>query len=290
MSQTAASKAPIPKLAGVCGWPIHHSLSPVLHSYWLRESGIAGAYIPFAVRPDNAIAAFQSLKRTSISGVNVTLPLKRQAFLAADDHTPDAQKLGVANCLYKSNGKLIAHNTDMQGFAAPLLAKMSAKTLAQSSVLLIGAGGASRAVIGALLSLNVPEIRLTNRTDRKAEELVNGVNVPNLHFLPWEDRHKAVGASQIIVNSSSAGMTGYPKLDLSLKHVQRGTLVYDLVYTPRRTALLKTAQLRGCQTLGGLQMLIEQARPSFRYFFGKLPPVEADPTELLYQSLKSGER
>lgn len=284
------SVAPIPKLAGVCGWPIHHSLSPLLHNFWLKESAILGAYVPFVVRPDNAVAAFQSLKRTSISGVNVTLPLKRQAFLAADDHTPDAQKLGVANCLYKSNGKLIAHNTDMQGFAAPLLSKMDAKTLAKTSVLLVGAGGASRAVIGALLSLNVPEIRVTNRTDQKAEELVNAISVPNLHFLPWEDRHQAVGVSQLIVNSTSAGMTGYPKLDLSLKDAQRNSLVYDLIYTPRRTPLLKTAQLKGCKTLGGLEMLIEQARPSFRYFFGELPSKNSDPSEMLYRALKTGER
>lgn len=284
------TQRPIPKLAGVCGWPIHHSLSPVLHNYWLRASGITGAYIPFAVRPDKAVAAFKSLKHTSIAGVNVTLPLKRQAFLAADDHTPDAQKLGVANCLYKSQGKLIAHNTDMQGFAAPLLKKIPPKKLAETSVLLIGAGGASRAVIGALLSLNVPEIRLTNRTDVKAEDIVNSVSVPNLHFLPWEGRHQAVGASRLIINASSAGMIGYPKLDLSLKDAQRGSLVYDLIYTPRRTALLKTAQLYGCETLGGLEMLIEQARPSFRHFFGVLPPADIDPTDILYRALKTGER
>ncbi len=284
------AERPIPKLAGVCGWPIHHSLSPVLHNFWLRKAGLPGAYIPFAVRPDNAVAAFKSLKQTSISGVNVTLPLKRQAFLAADDHTADALKLGVANCLYKSQGKLIAHNTDMQGFAAPLLSKIDAKSLSQSSVLLIGAGGASRAVIGALLSLNVPEIRITNRTDSKAEELVNTVNVPSLYNLPWSQRHEAVGASHIIINATSAGMVGYPKLDVSLKNVRRGTLVYDLIYTPRRTPFLKTAQLKGCVTLGGLEMLIEQARPSFRYFFGQLPPKDANPTELLYKCLKTGER
>lgn len=284
------SRSVIPKLAGVCGWPIHHSLSPALHNYWLKHSSIAGAYIPFAVRPDKAIEAFQSLKQTSIMGVNVTLPLKRQAFLSADEHTSDAERLGVANCLYKSGGKLIAHNTDMQGFAAPLLTKINAKKIAQSSVLLIGAGGAARAVIGALLSLNVPEIRVTNRTDSKAEDIVSDVNLPSLNSLLWSERHEAVSNADVIINASSAGMAGYSQLDLSLQKIRPETLVYDLIYTPRRTPFMKEAEQLGCETLGGLAMLIEQARPSFRYFFGALPPIEVDPTEHLYNCLKSGLR
>lgn len=284
------SDVPIPKLAGVCGWPIHHSLSPVLHNYWLKAAGISGAYIPFAVRPDNAVAAFQSLKYTSISGVNITMPLKRQAFLAADDHTPDALKLGVSNCLFKRGGKLIGHNTDLEGFATPLLSKIAASKLSQSSVLLIGAGGASRAVIGALLSLNVPEIKIANRTDSKAESLAESVNLPSLYAISWESRNAAVASSQVIINASSAGMSGYPDLDLNLETARPGTLVYDLIYTPRRTGLLKEAERRGCETLGGLSMLIEQARPSFRHFFGVAPPKDLDPTETLYAALKSGVR
>lgn len=283
-------KRVIPKLAGVCGWPIHHSLSPVLHNYWLKKTGISGAYIPFAVRPDRAVEAFQSLKQTSIRGVNVTLPLKRQAFLAADEHTSDAQRLGAANCLYKREGKLIAHNTDMQGFAAPLLGKMDARQIAQSSVLIIGAGGAARAVIGALLSLNVPEIRITNRTDSKAEDLVSDVNLPSLNSLLWNDRQGAVAHADIIVNSTSAGMSGYPELDVSLKTARAGTLIYDLIYTPRQTPFMKQAENYGCEILGGLPMLIEQARPSFRHFYGELPMKEADPTELLYDCLRTGIR
>lgn len=285
-----ASKVPIPKLAGVCGWPIHHSLSPVLHSYWLKGAGISGAYIPFAVRPDKAVSAFQSLKYTSIAGVNVTLPLKRQAFLAADEHTADALKLGVSNCLFKRGGKLVAHNTDMEGFAAPLLKERKASSLSQSSVLMIGAGGASRAVIGALLSLNVPEIKITNRTDSKAESLVDSVGLPSLYAVPWANRNAAVASSQIIINASSAGMAGYPDLDLSLAAARPETLVYDLVYTPRRTGLIRQAEERGCDALGGLSMLIEQARPSFRHFFGQLPPKDMDPTETLYAALEAGVR
>jgi len=191
MSQSTTER-PIPRLAGVCGWPIHHSLSPIMHNWWLQQMGMVGAYVPFAVNPKGAIEAFQTLKQTSISGVNVTLPLKSSAFKAADLATEDAQKLGVANCLYKSRGQLVAHNTDLEGFAAPLIAKLGVERLQNGSALVIGAGGASRAVLGALLSLGVPEICLINRTDAKAEDLVSQVDVPSLYAVSWAQRQEAV--------------------------------------------------------------------------------------------------
>ena len=281
---------PVPKLAGVCGWPIHHSLSPLLHSYWLRQMGIAGAYVPFAVNPNSGVEAFSSLMRTSISGVNVTLPLKSLAFEAADVATEEAQKLGVANCLYKSRGQLVAHNTDLEGFAVPLISKCGAERLQNSSVLVIGAGGASRAVLGALFSLGVPEICLINRTDEKAENLVKQVNLPSLYTLPWAQREVAAGRAGIIVNASAAGMSGKPELDISLEKGRAGALVYDLIYTPRETSLMKKAKAREMDVLGGLEMLIAQARPSFKLFFGKSPPATLDPTEMLFEALRTGKR
>ena len=281
---------PIPKLAGVCGWPIHHSLSPILHSYWLKEMGVAGAYVPFAVDPKEAASAFRSLKQTSIMGVNVTMPLKSAAFKAADIATEDAQKLGVANCLYKSADKLVAHNTDLEGFAAPLLSQFGAEAIQNSGALVIGAGGASRAVLGALLSLGVPEICVINRTDSKAEDLVSQVNVPNFYTVPWARRQEAVARADLIINASSAGMTGKPKLDISLENGRAGSLVYDLIYTPRQTALMRQAKANGMRTLGGLEMLIAQARPSFKLFYGKTPPLDLDPTAPLLEALRTGKR
>ena len=281
---------PIPKLAGVCGWPIHHSLSPILHNYWLREMGLLGGYVHFAVDPKDAVSAFRSLKQTSISGVNVTLPLKSAAFESADISTEDAQKLGVANCLYKSRGQLVAHNTDMEGFAAPLIAKIGANRIQNGSALVIGAGGASRAVLGALLSLGVPEICLINRTDAKAEDLAAQVNLPSLYTVPWAQRQEAVSRADLIINASAAGMTGKPNLDMSLSGGKAGALVYDLIYTPRETALMKDAARHNMETLGGLEMLIAQARPSFRLFFGKAPPLDLDPSETLFEALRTGRR
>lgn len=277
---------PIAKLAGVCGWPIHHSLSPNLHNYWLRELGLSGAYVHFAVRPDDAVHAFKTLKRTSIAGVNVTLPLKQLAFEAADDVTEDAKKLGVSNCLYVKNGKLIAHNTDMEGFAAPLLQSMGPHALANSPCFVLGTGGAVRAVIGALMMIGVPEIRLCGRTDSKAEDLANSINVPSLYPVPWTERERALAGAGLIVNATAGGMRGKPKLDLSLARATSGAFVYDLIYTPQKTALLKEAKRMGLNTLGGLEMLIAQARPSFKLFYGVAPPNESDVRNVLISALR----
>ena len=277
----------VAKLAGVCGWPIHHSLSPLLHNFWLKELGVSGAYVHFAVRPDEALRAFKSLKATSIVGVNVTAPLKAIAFEAADERTADATKLGVSNCLYKRDGKLIAHNTDLEGFAAPLIKAMGGNALFEKSALIIGTGGASRAVIGALLALGVPEIFITGRTDAKAEELVNMVNVPSFYNVPWENRNVAVQSAGLIINATTGGMTGKPQLDLDISKAEPGTFVYDLIYTPRQTELLRNAKAAGCKTLGGLEMLIAQARPSFKLFYGANPPAEPDPSNMLFNALKA---
>lgn len=277
----------IVRLAGVCGWPIHQSLSPILHNYWLKDLGISGAYVHFAVRSDEAVRAFQSLKRTSITGVNVTMPLKSLAFQAADEHSSDALKLGVANCLYKKDGLLIAHNTDMEGFAAPLLNVMDGETLSHSSVLVIGTGGAAKAVIGALLSLNVPTIMLCGRNDLAAQHIADSVNIPSLYNLPWEQRETGVRNSSLIINASAGGMIGKPDLDLDLSLIDSDCLVYDLVYAPIETRLLRDAKNMGCKTLGGLEMLIAQARPSFKYFYGQKPRVDCDPTPALLEHFRT---
>lgn len=286
MSETSI---PIAKLAGVCGWPIHHSLSPVLHNYWLRQAGIRGAYVPFMVKPWDAIRAFRSLKQTTISGVNVTLPLKTSAFRAADEATADAHRIGVANCLFMRDGKLIAHNTDMEGFISPLLQRRGQAWLRQQTALVIGAGGAARAVIGALIAEGVPEIIIVNRTDETADDLVTQAGLPSFYALPWTQRSLATHRAGLIINASAAGMSGYPALDIDLSRAPETGLVYDLIYTPERTPLIAQAEAQGLETIGGLCMLIGQARPSFRLFYGVEAPA-SDPSDLLRQALMTGQR
>ncbi|WP_189495515.1 shikimate dehydrogenase [Algimonas arctica] len=281
--------APLTKLAGVCGWPIHHSLSPVLHNHWLRESGVRGAYVPFMVKPWEAEQAFSSLKKTTISGVNVTLPLKTAAFKAADETTDDADRIGAANCLYVRRGKLIAHNTDLEGFSGPLRQLRNQTDFKSMTALVVGAGGAARAVIAALIGMGLPEIILVNRTDHKAERLVSQVGLPSFYALPWANRKLAVKRAGLIINASAAGMSGHPALDMSLKDAPKTTLIYDLIYTPEVTPLIAEANARGLETLGGLNMLIAQARPSFQLFYGELAP-SSDPSDILRRALLTGQR
>lgn len=272
---------PIPRLAGVCGWPVHHSLSPALHGYWLRRMGVRGAYVPFLVRPDRALDAFRSLTRTSITGVNVTMPLKAIAFQAADERSAEARALGVANVLYKRGGRLIAHNTDMEGFSAPLVARMGEARLRRTTALVVGAGGASRAVLGALVRLGVPEIRVTARRDPAARALADSLSLPSLYAVDWSARTAALRGAGLVINATSAGMRGHAPLDLPMGSAEPGALAYDLVYTPRDTPFLLAARARGLDTLDGLAMLIAQARPAFATFFGERPPDDLDPAPVL---------
>ncbi len=277
--------APIPKLAGVCGWPIHHSLSPMLHSFWLRKMKLPGAYVHFAVRPDKAHDAFQSLKKTSIVGVNVTIPLKHLAHEAADRLSPDARKLGVVNCLYKSKGELVGHNTDLEGFAAPLLQHFGARQVMNVPAMILGNGGASQAVIGALISLNCPEIRLCGRNNDKSEAICADINIPSLYPVRWEERHIYLPSTGLIINASAGGMAGNSELEIDLARAHPESFIYDLVYIPEKTGLLKQAEQYGLSHIGGLEMLIGQARPSFKLFFGKTPPLDLDPAPILRKTL-----
>lgn len=282
-----AKPPPLLRLAGVCGWPIYHSLSPIIHNHWIKALGLRGHYVHFAVRPDEAVRAFKSLKKTSISGVNVTLPLKSYAYAAADIWSPEAKKLGVANCLYKSDAGLVAHNTDMEGFLVPLIAQIGIHNLTGVSAIIYGAGGAARAVIGALLSIGVPEIRLCARNEEAVENIINEINVPNLYGLSWRDRHTALSHAGLIVNASAGGMAGKDALDIDLSYVRSaGSFVYDLVYTPLKTPLLIQAEKIGLRSLGGLDMLIAQARPSFKLFYGEAPPKDTGLYSLLVKTLE----
>jgi len=276
---------PLPKIAGVCGWPIHHSLSPVLHQFWLSKMNIAGGYISFAVHPDEAIDAFKSLKNVSIAGVNVTIPLKEKAFQAADIHTEAARKLGVANCLYKEDGRLIAHNTDMEGFTAPLIERVGTNFLKTNSALIFGAGGAARAAAKSLLDLSVPEIRICTRRNSQADKLITQINLPNVYMVPWEQRMNSLSTAGLVVNATAGGMIGRTPLEVSLTTTRPDVFIYDLIYTPHITPLIKQAIDLNRDYLGGLEMLIGQARPSFELFYGCLPDKNLDPTELLLKSL-----
>lgn len=278
---------PISKIAGVCGWPIHHSLSPLLHQFWLTKMGIQGGYVPFAVHPDEAVRAFKSLKKMSMTGLNVTAPLKKHAFEAADIATPEAKSLGVANCLYKEGSKLVAHNTDVEGFLAPLLSRVDTSFIKSNSTIIFGAGGAARAVIGALLGVGAAELKICTRRDEQSSKIISDINAPNLYHVPWSKRQTGLENAGLIINATTAGMHGRPALDIDIGNSPDGAVIYDLVYTPITTPLIQQARKYERAYIGGLDMLIAQAKPSFEKFFGVMPKAEFDPAPLLLKHLNA---
>ncbi len=283
------------KLAGVVGWPIHHSLSPLLHTYWIdhlapeiRDS-TKHIYTLFALPPHEAKNAFQSLKSTDICGLNVTLPLKEIAYECVDVLTPQAQNIGACNCLYVREGKLIGHNTDSEGFSAPLRTHLGKHSLDENAnhtdiitsnpVFIIGAGGAARACVHGLLAMGVKEIYLSARTDKRAQQLCAQINSPHLQAIPWTHRQEKLGECALLVNASAGGQQGQSPLDIDPSGLfsarsanNTHALVYDLIYTPTHTPLLQASTKAGLHVLGGLDMLIAQARPSFELFFGENVP------------------
>ena len=262
-----------PVLAGVVGWPVGHSKSPLIFAHWFAETGIAGSYTRLAVRPEDFEDVFRALPKAGFRGVNVTIPHKLAALEGADEVSPTARAIGAANTiLFKPGGQIFADNTDGYGFIENLREGAPAWNPAAGPTLVLGAGGAARAVIHALLEAGVPSIRLANRTRAGAEALAEHFGA-RVEPVDWAVRDGATGGAATIVNTTSLGMTGNPPLELSLDDAPAAALVTDIVYTPLETPLLAAARARGLATVDGLGMLLHQARPGFRAWFGADPAV-----------------
>lgn len=261
------------KLAGVMGWPVSHSRSPRLHNFWLEQYGIDGAYLPLAARPEQLEQAVRALPVLGFRGCNLTLPHKLQVMDIADEVDEAAQRIGAANTIVvDEDGRLLASNTDAFGFSAALIAGAGDADLAGRPAVLLGAGGAARAIVVALLDLGVPEIRVTNRTQARADELAAAFGA-RLTVVPWDERSDALAGAGLLVNSTSLGMSGQPPLDLSLEKLPKTAVVMDAVYSPLLTSMLQDATSRGNVAVDGLGMLLHQARPGFARWFGRDPEV-----------------
>ncbi len=261
-------------LAGVIGSPISHSLSPLVHGYWLSKYDISGYYIPIELQPADFEEGLRSLPRLGFRGVNITIPFKEQALALADVITDRAALIGAANTLsFRKDGRIQADNTDGHGFIANLRQNAPGWKASSGPALVLGAGGASRAVISALLAEGVPEIRLANRTRSRADMLCEhfGARVTSID---WSAIAMETPKVATIVNTTSLGMEGQPALSITLDKVKKGTLVTDIVYSPLRTELLETASAKGCVTVDGLGMLLHQAAPGFENWFRKKPEVD----------------
>ena len=265
--------------ACVIGWPVEHSRAPVIPRYWLKQYGIDGAYEKEAVPPGEAEAYLRGLGERGYVGANVTLPHKLAALKAADVADQAAYAIGAANTLWLDpEGKLNATNTDAYGFMTNLEAQAPSWNTGRRPVLVIGAGGAARAILYGLLVAGARKILLANRTPDKAEALAAYFRSmsPEAHWVElvdWEQRNRAVAACGLLVNTTSLGMTGQPPLELDLDGLREDAVVADIVYTPLMTPLLSAARNRGRTIVDGLGMLLHQAVPGFERWFGVRPEV-----------------
>ena len=262
------------RLAGVMGWPVSHSKSPRLHGYWLAKYGIDGSYMPLPVEPENFQAALISLRNLGFSGVNVTIPQKEMAMPECDELSDRARRIGAVNTVtFAKDGRLLGDNTDGFGFIENLRQEAPDIDFASGPAVVLGAGGASRAILVALLDEGSPEIRIANRTRARAEDLVREFNDPRLTVIDWPVSPDALCDVSLLVNTTSLGMVGQPKLDIDLDGLPTSALVTDIVYAPLITGLLQQAKDRGNPIVDGLGMLLHQARPGFHRWFGIDPEV-----------------
>jgi shikimate dehydrogenase len=261
--------------AGVIGWPVDHSLSPRLHGYWIERYRIMGAYVPLAVRPEDVTDVLRTLPRIGFRGVNVTVPHKEKAAAAMDDLEPLARTIGAVNTVVvRDDGSLLGRNTDAYGFIENLREGAPHWHAPRKPVVVLGAGGSSRAVCVALLDAGVPEIYLVNRTAERARQLAAELG-EEVIAVRWEDHGAAMAEAALLVNTTTLGMKGQPETELDLSRLPKSAVVTDIVYTPLETPLLARAKARGNVTVDGLGMLIHQARPGFEAWFGVKP--EATP-------------
>ncbi|MEM6934299.1 MAG: shikimate dehydrogenase, partial [Pseudomonadota bacterium] len=265
---------PRPLTAGVMGWPIKHSKSPRIFGHWFQESGIDGRYSHLAVEPSDFIDVLRALPKAGFRGINVTLPHKLSALEAADRCTPTAREIGAANTIiFRQDGEILADNTDGFGFIQNLRSAVTGWDASQGSSVVLGAGGAARAVLHALKEAGAPEIRVSNRSRDKADGLAAEFG-PVVTVVEWSERSSALSGSATLVNTTSLGMTGQPELEIALDPLPRSALVTDIVYNPLVTPLLAAASSRGNTTVDGLGMLLHQARPGFEAWFGIDPIVD----------------
>lgn len=264
------------RLAGVLGWPVSHSRSPRLHNFWLSRYGIDGAYVPLPVAPADFGAAVHGLRAMGFRGANVTIPHKEAAFAVCTRVDETARRAGAVNTLSFAEGEVAGSNTDGAGFLANLRAH--GVDPAGGPALLLGAGGAARAIAAELLGLGV-RVRVANRSPERAATLA--ADLPGIETIEWSQRHAALADHGLLINTTSAGMKGAAALDFDLAHAQPALVVADIVYVPLMTPLLAAASARGLRTVGGLGMLLHQAVPGFSEWFGVTPEVDQEVFNLI---------
>lgn len=275
------------KTAGVMGWPISHSLSPVLHGYWLSQLGIDGAYVPMAVAPEALGEAVRALPKLGFAGANVTVPHKEAVRSFIDRETDTARRIGAVNTLIcAEDGTVTGDNTDAFGFISHLYSAAPAWSAVAGSAVVLGAGGAARAVVDALKEAGVTSILISNRTPEKAQALAEHFGA-GVEAVSWAERSDVLSDAMLLVNTTTLGMTGKAPLEIDISGLPNEATVYDIVYSPLETDLLQAAKARDLVAVDGLGMLLHQARPGFAAWFGPMPEVTDDLAAHVLQVLRS---
>jgi shikimate dehydrogenase len=260
-------------LAGVMGWPVAHSRSPIIHNHWIAQHGLRGAYVLLPVKPEEIEAALRALPVLGFSGCNLTIPHKVDALRVVDRIDPLAARIGAINTVVvEPDRSLTGRNTDAFGFIQSLRDAQPLWRADTGPAVVLGAGGAARAVLVGLMEQGAKEIRLTNRSWAKANDMAQELG-SSIVAIPWDERHDALAGSALVVNTTSQGMQGERPLNLRLDSLPPSALVSDIIYVPLETPLLADARLRGNATVNGLGMLLNQARPAFASWFGVTPDI-----------------
>lgn len=266
------------RLAGVLGWPVGHSKSPLLHNFWFERHGVDGVYVPLPVAPADLKPVMRALPRMGFLGCNVTLPHKATMVGLVDDLDPLAAAIGAVNTvLIDETGRTTGCNTDGPGFLAHLDATVPGWRRNVRRVVLIGGGGAARALSFTLLAAGIAELAIVNRTMERATALAAHLGESSsarIETLPWAARQRALEGADLLVNTTSQGMTGEPALDLDLAALPASAIVADIVYTPLVTPLLAAAGRRGHPVVDGLGMLLHQALLGFAHWGGCRPEID----------------
>jgi len=272
-------------LAGVIGFPIMHSRSPMMHNYWLEKNNLVGRYVPLAIQAQHLEGALRGLHPLGFSGCNVTIPHKQACIPFLDELSPSAKAMGAVSCIHiRQDGSLFGTNNDSLGFIKNLKSSNPTWRADSGPITVIGAGGGSRAVCYGLIQEGAKEIRLINRNLEKAQTLASSLG-PQIKPLPWSQLNESLNGVKTLVNTTSLGMVGQAALEIDLSDLDKDALVTDIIYIPLETDLLKLAKARGNPVTNGLGMLLHQGPPAWKIWFGIEPEVTEELRSLLEKSI-----
>lgn len=272
-------------LAGVMGWPVMHSRSPMIHNHWFEQQKLKGTYVPLAIPPEKLAAALHALNPLGFAGCNLTIPHKEAAMKIVDEVDAAAQRIGAISCVtVMPDGRLVGSNNDAIGFIRNIKQSKPDWRADAGPIVVIGAGGGARAVCWGLLQEGAREIRLVNRTLGRAQEMAREFG-PQIKACAWSERNEVMAGAAMVVNTTSSGMVGQPALDVSLERLPVTALATDIVYIPLETPLLVAARQRGNPTVNGLGMLLHQGPLAWKAWFGIEPEVTPELRALVEKSL-----